>query len=39
MNTMGRKFKNKKNDITIESGFRFLPKVVSVFKVMDIIEA
>jgi hypothetical protein len=38
MNAMGGKFKNEKNDITIESGFHFLPKVVSVFKVMEIIE-
>ncbi len=36
MNAMGGKLKNKKNGVTIKSGFYFLLKVVSFFEVLEI---
>jgi hypothetical protein len=35
MNTIGKKFKDKKNVVTIESCFYLLLEVVSVFEVLE----
>jgi hypothetical protein len=40
MNATSQKLKHgKKNGITVESYFCFLPKVMNIFKVLEIIEA
>jgi hypothetical protein len=39
MNVMNRKFKDEKNGVVIESCFCLLLEVVSVFKILEIVEA
>jgi hypothetical protein len=37
MNATGRKFKDEKNGITIESCFHLSPEVVNIFEVLEFI--